>query len=285
MRPWTMNRRQYIIEDPTPRTTVIMQPPGPTTVINPRSTNGGFSLGFCTAVMVACVWAGLNKNNKGSPSNRSSEFDVSGNGDSLSLSPPPPAFTTMVKVAVSMSVSDRDDSSSILSVLQRLAETSDTESRFGVQELTNEVALELLRRSSSITAASAKYEQFKDLDEGDRAFAETSVTERSKFDKETVSTFNGVRLGLDDLKQKDPSQFRATMAVVELIVMIDEMDSEFLPSANTIAGVKSLLTKISSAAMVGESLQGAEILWSPADRKDNLTEKDIVTDYPELQPL
>jgi len=247
--------------------TVIIQPTGrPGMARNSNPASPLFSIGLFSAIIGLSAWSRVKK--------RDNDDNID-DGD----------LTTICKIVVSLSVPDRDDPSSILSVLERLAQTSNTESQFGVSSLTNEVALLLLRQSSSVTAAAGTVDTYSNYKKADRDFAKLSVTERSKFDKETVSSYNGVQLlGLDTTTTASPSDFQATMAVVELIVIMDGLGK--LPSQiSNVADLQEMLQAIASTALVDESLQGAEILWSPTDSKDTLTKRDIVKDYPELRVL
>ena len=74
------------------------------------------------------------------------------------------------------------------------------------------------------------------------------------------------------------------MAVVTLLIEIDG-DSTQLPNVSSMASVEDALRKIASDARVGECLQSAEILWTPEDRSESLSARDVVADYPELRQV
>jgi len=195
------------------------------------------------------------------------------------------AGSSVVKVSVAMEVPDRDDSNSILSVLDRLAQTSRTDSRVGIQNLTSQVALELLRRRSSISSASSSYKHYRDPQKASRDFQTKSVQERSKFEREGVSKFGGVDYSVQgSSKIVKKGDGNATMAVVTLILNIDG-DSTKLPKINSLSDVEEALRKIASDAKVDDCLQSAEILWTPEDRSESLSFRDIVADYPELRSI
>jgi uncharacterized membrane protein len=191
----------------------------------------------------------------------------------------------VVQVTVALEVPNRDDPNSILSALGRLANTAKTDSRVGIQNLTSQVALELLRRKSSIVSASTKYNHFNDRSKALREFNSRSIKERSKFESETVSNYGGVDYGsrggggggygIDN---------KATMAVVTILLSIDG-DSTKVPQIGSVRDVEDALRKIASDSKVDTCLQGAEILWTPEDRSETLTARDVVADYPELRSL
>ena len=190
--------------------------------------------------------------------------------------------TTVAKISVAMQVPNRDDPQSILNVLPRLAQSAQTERRAGLQNLTSQIALELLRRKSQVVSASTSSQHFRDRTKAEQSFGQQSIRERSKFEKESFSRFRGGdwststrRMGGSDLDGK------ATMAVVTLLIEIDG-DATKLPNVSSINSVEEALRKIASDSRVGECLQSAEILWTPEDRSEMLTEREVVADYPEL---
>jgi uncharacterized membrane protein len=117
---------------------------------------------------------------------------------------------------VALEVPNRDDPNSILSVLDRLSQTASTDSRSGVQKLTSEVALELLRRRTSIVSASSSYKHYNDRNKALREFQSKSVQERSKFENENTSRYGS-------LDGSSTGSSKATMAVVTLVIAIDEI--------------------------------------------------------------
>ena len=49
--------------------------------------------------------------------------------------------------------------------------------------------------------------------------------------------------------------------------------------------MEEALRKIASDAKVDDCLQSAEILWTPEDRSETLTLREVVADYPELRSV
>ena len=200
------------------------------------------------------------------------------------------AGTSVVKVSVAMEVPNRDDPSSILSVLNRLSRTAKTDSRVGIQNLTSQVALELLRRRSSIVSASSSYQHYRDSSTAKRDYERMAITERSKFEKETVSQYGGVDYSIIPNASSLPSlggdvvDGKATMAVVTLVMAIDG-DSTKVSTFNSISDVENALQRISSDSKVDDCLQSVEILWTPEDRTESLSLRDVVADYPELRSV
>jgi uncharacterized membrane protein len=154
-----------------------------------------------------------------------------------------------------------------------------------VQVLTSQVAVELLRRKSSIQSAASSYKYSKDERVAQRQFNQWSVEERSKFERENISKFGGLdtsggkrrAFSADETKNE-----KATMVVVTLVLSI-QGDSTKLPTKiQSASDVENALRKIAADAKVDDCLIGAEILWTPEDRNEVLTRQDVVADYPEL---
>jgi uncharacterized membrane protein len=197
------------------------------------------------------------------------------------------AGTSVLQLSVAMEVSNRDDPNSILGALRRLANTAKTDSRVGIQNLTSQVAVELLRRKSSIVSASSSYQHFRDRTQAQREYNSKSIQERSKFEKETISKFGGVDYSLMDNSRNSVGGdgTKATMAVITLVLAIDGDSTKIPTRISSIQDVEEALKRIASDAKVDSCLQSAEILWTPEDAYETLTLRDVIADYPELRSL
>jgi len=201
---------------------------------------------------------------------------------------------SVVEMSVALQVPDRDSPSSILSALRRLSNTARTDSRVGLQNLTSQVALELLRRKSSIVAASTRGRHYSDRDEGgraQRAYNDISIRERAKFQRETVSKYGGVDYASDSKSSKllpsYDSAGKATIAVVTIIMLIDgDSTSKALSSnVNSLGDVEDALSRIAADAKADACLRSAEILWTPEDRSETLSMKEVLADYSSLRSV
>lgn len=195
---------------------------------------------------------------------------------------------TVAEISVAVNVPRRDDSGNILNFLQRLSRFAETDSRVGVSNLVSQVALELLRQRRSIVAASTSYNHYRDGDKAQREFSTIAVRERSKFERETLNRYGGVDYAIiptekgGGLVTGRSGSSRPTLAVISLIVAIDG-DSTKLPKINSFSDVEKALTAIATDVKVSDCLRSAEILWTPEDSNDVLTERDVAADYPSLR--
>jgi hypothetical protein len=191
---------------------------------------------------------------------------------------------SVASITLALSVPDRDDFYSILNKLKRLAESSDTSTRSGVQTLVSNVALELLREESAITSAKTTSSHFRSTNQADREFQRISVQERSKFDKETVNKFGGIDISQRDAVIDNTTNDKATEAVVTISLAI-EGDQTELPEIRSREDLKYALTRIAADAPVEDCLLSAEVLWAPELRSERLTQNDVYSDHPDLYPL
>ena len=191
--------------------------------------------------------------------------------------------TSVVQVSVAVDVPDRDDFYSLLSVLDRLAHPCKYSSREDVRNLISQVAVELLRRKSSIQAASSRYKHVENEKEGQRVLLQWSVDERSKFEQESVTTFSILDVSLSAIggRGDDASNCKETMAVVTLIVSM-QGDSTDVSQIHSLTDVKAALLLIAVNAKMERCLTGAEILWTPLHRNETVSLMDVMADYPEL---
>ena len=195
---------------------------------------------------------------------------------------------SVVELSVALDVPNRDSPNSILSALDRLSRTARTDSRVGLQNLSSQVAMELLRRRDSIVAASSKGKHYRDDSKAQRDFSNLSIEQRGKFERETVNKFGGVDYSEERVRAL-PSEYdsQATSAVVTIIMMIDgdSTSNQLSKRVNSMRDVEGMLRSIAADAKAENCLRGAEILWTPEEKNDFLTMKDVYVDYPDLRSV
>lgn len=196
---------------------------------------------------------------------------------------------SVAEITVALDVPNRDSPNSILSALDRLANTARTDSRVGLQNLTSQVSIELLRRKSSIVAASTRAKHYRDENKALREYNNISIQERGKFQRETVSKFGGVDYSDARTTRSSSTEYssKATVAVVTIVMMIDgDSTSKALSSkVNSIGDVADALSRIAADSKADNCLRGAEILWTPEERDETLTMKEVFADYSTLRSV
>lgn len=191
---------------------------------------------------------------------------------------------TVAKISVALNVPNRSDRNSILSYLHRLSATANTDSRVGISNLVSQVALELLRQKRSIFAADTEYTQFKNGDSAQRDFTSKAIQERSKFEMEKTNKYEGVDYSSFERSNIEALGNQATSAVVTLVIAIDG-DQTKLPQINSMRDLETALTKIAIDVKVDDCLRSAEVLWTPDDDSDVLSQRDVIVDYPKLRTI
>lgn len=195
---------------------------------------------------------------------------------------------SVAELSIALDVSDRDSPNSILSALSRLSKTARTDRRSGVQNLTSQVALELLRRKASIVAASSSASRHRDGNWAQRVYNDLAIEQRSKFERETLSQYGGVEYSDPHTDPPRPEYApKATIAVVTILLLIegDHTSKKLSSNIGSVRDAEEALRCIAADATADECLRGAEILWCPEQREDTLTMRDIVVDYPKLRSL
>jgi len=195
---------------------------------------------------------------------------------------------SVAEISVALEVPDRDSPNSILSALDRLSATAKTDSRVGIQNLTSQVAIELLRRKLSIAAASTRAYHCKDENKAQREYNNISIQQRGKFQTETVSKYGGV--DYSDIRTKSKlSDYsaKATVAVVTIVMLIDgdSTSKQLSKKVNSIRDVEDALSCIAADSKADNCLRGAEILWTPEERGETLTMKEVLADYSSLRSV
>ena len=79
----------------------------------------------------------------------------------------------------------------------------------------------------------------------------------------------------------------ATIAVVTIIMLIDgDSTSKALSSnVNSLRDVEDALSRIATDAKADACLRSAEILWTPEERSETLTMKEVLADYSNLRSV
>ncbi|CAJ1968928.1 unnamed protein product [Cylindrotheca closterium] len=210
---------------------------------------------------------------------------------SIDQSPLGPGATAAF-MTVALQVPDRTSSFSLLKNLESKAMSANTETRQGLQQTVSEVALELLRKDSSIVSVGTSIRHFGSVREAQVAFQKASIMNRSKLDRESVSNVGGsktIQRQQGENKKNGDNFFKpmATMAVVTLGLCIEgnSLSTRTPKQLRSRQDVRKALSQIASDAQTEDCLLSAEILWTPEDDSDFLSETDIYADYPDLYPL
>ncbi|MEO0375079.1 MAG: DUF1517 domain-containing protein [Cyanobacteria bacterium P01_A01_bin.17] len=166
--------------------------------------------------------------------------------------------------------------------LDRIAQSANTGSSAGLAKLLQETTLALLRNPEYWAYATAESEQTR-LATAEAAFNNLALTERSKFQAETLSN---VRSELQQKEQTDAlvkSESNAPSEYIVVTLLVASQGKLTLPQLKSEADLRQALNKL--GAVSSEELIALEALWTPQASGDTLTSDDLVSAYPDLKLL
>ncbi|KAH7280035.1 hypothetical protein KP509_37G049500 [Ceratopteris richardii] len=162
--------------------------------------------------------------------------------------------------------------------LDRIAERADTSTPDGLHYILTETVLSLLRHPDYCISGYSSADVKRNSESGEKLFNELSLEERAKFDEETIVNVNSIfRRG----PSKPSSGFNNEYIVVTVLVAAE---GEFkLPAINSNLDLKEALRKLGSIPK--DQVLAVEVLWTPQDQNDTLSERELLRDYPLLRSL
>ncbi|HEY9825461.1 MAG TPA: DUF1517 domain-containing protein [Stenomitos sp.] len=165
--------------------------------------------------------------------------------------------------------------------LSELSETVDTETQSGLLQLMQESALALLRQPESWTHAKGTSQTVKDALAAEQLINQLSVEVRSKLSSETLVNVGG-RVRRNSFKAPGLEEDPAAYIVVTLLIGTAH-DRALFEQVNTAEDLKRCLEQL--AGLPEEYLMTLEVIWSPQEASDSLTEEELLTEYSDLKQI
>jgi len=169
---------------------------------------------------------------------------------------------------------------SIQDRLSEFAARGDTTSEAGLASLLQQSALEILRHKDSVRYAAAEARGPLTLTNAETAMNGVSLAERSRFQVERMRAADG-RTARSDAPAEEGKE-ALELVVVTLVAATRSKLDNFRPIGNP-EELAALLSELGGIPPTG--LLGLEVIWTPADANDSMTETDVMTTYPELRSL
>ncbi|KAB1669159.1 hypothetical protein ES319_1Z070600v1 [Gossypium barbadense] len=119
----------------------------------------------------------------------------------------------------------------------------------------------------------------RSMDKGEKRFNQLSIEERGKFDEETLVNVSNIRR-LSTTFQK-ASVFNNEYIVITILVAAEGVHK--LPLIKGSGDLAVALQKL--ASIPTSKILAVEILWTPQNENDTLSERELLEDYPLLRPL
>ncbi len=162
--------------------------------------------------------------------------------------------------------------------LAQFAADGDTGSEGGLAHLLQQTALELLREKESIRYGSAEASGPFSLANGESKLNALALAERSRFQVERVR-------GADGSVRRSSAAPTTSAEVLEYLVV-----TILLATRVSLGGIQKLTDRDELDAVLSalgsvppHGILGLEVIWTPADPDDALTESDMLLTYPHLR--
>jgi uncharacterized membrane protein len=165
--------------------------------------------------------------------------------------------------------------------LQRYAETATTNTVAGLATALQEATMALMRHQDYWRYGVVRVQRVDTIDEAERGFNQAISQERVKLSEELTTNIEGVRRQTprrESPKADEVGQY----LVVTLIVATGypEFTDYRTPSLKDMEGTLQRL-----GTLLAADILALEVIWSPENPDDALTEDELLTEYPELSGL
>ena len=212
-------------------------------------------------------------------SNRAGGADFSNDGTTGALG----GGATVMKIQLSLS-SDWSQPGNIMETLTRLAEKNSAMSgRTDLSKLLSESVIALLRRQNEWKSAAFEGEQFTlGPQKAEPYFQRLAVQERAKFEEENSSSSVAVIKSSNSGRGAQPTE-----VVVSLVVAVRGQSTAYSRNVRSLAEVKKCLQGLAADSLSdeGENVMAVEVLWTPSEPGNVISEREIIEDYPEVRQL
>lgn len=164
--------------------------------------------------------------------------------------------------------------------LADFAAKGDTSTEAGLTALLQQTALELLREKDAVRYVGGEARGPLSLTNAETAMNGMALAERSRFQVERVRGSDG-RVVRSEAPAEEGREALELVVVTLLAATRTPLDKFDHPSSpEELSAVLSELGGVSPDAILG-----LEVIWTPADPNDSMTETDVMTTYPELRSL
>jgi uncharacterized membrane protein len=189
-------------------------------------------------------------------------------------------LTTDIVTVSHLQVALRSRATRLQAKFSEIALRTNTATPEGLFALLQEAAHTLLENADFWTHVLASSQTVDSRQQAEALFNKFSLQERAKFSAETLTNVNGV------VSQQQPtapssSEKPAYIVVTLLLGTIDDA-----PLFNEIYSISLLRDVLEDIALSRpRSLLAFELLWTPQDPADSLTETDLAANYAEMVPI
>ena len=203
-----------------------------------------------------------------------SDGGVWGSDDLRPAQTPDRAYVHKVQLGLGRSARD------LQKRFESFAAEGDTSSEAGLANLLQQAALELLREKESIRYGAVEGGGPLSLTNAETKLNALALAERSRFQVERVRGADG------KVRRSDAAATTSDEVLEYLLVTILVATRRPLPALAELKDREDLEAVLSELGGVPpEGMLGLEVIWTPADPDDALTESDMLVTYPHLRGL
>ena len=168
--------------------------------------------------------------------------------------------------------------------LEKIADKADTSTTEGLHYVLEETVLALLRNPEYCVYGYATSASARGPEEAEDTFNEFSMDERGKLAEETLVNVNSRKRSTSAVKtDKDGDEENGINEYI-LVTIIAACDGGLkLPAVTDSAELRTALKRV--GAIRADALQAVEVIWTPQEEGDTLTEDELLIDYPSLNVL
>jgi uncharacterized membrane protein len=164
--------------------------------------------------------------------------------------------------------------------LEQFAAEGDTASETGLAQLLGQTALELLREKSSIRYGTVQAAGPLSLARAETKMNGLALAERSRFQVERVRGAEG------KVRRSDVAATASPDVLEYLVVTVIVATRTPCPGLTRLGSTEELDAVLRELGGIApDTLLGLEVVWTPADPEDALTEADLLVTYPDLRAI
>ncbi|XVF28850.1 hypothetical protein REPUB_Repub15cG0067500 [Reevesia pubescens] len=163
--------------------------------------------------------------------------------------------------------------------LTEIALTTDTSTAKGWNFILEETTSSLLHHPNCYLYGYSSVTQYWTLGGAEQHFKRLSKEERLKFDVESLVNINNIKRQRAVVQKAD----KVHKDRIVVTVLVAAQGAHNLPTIRTSNNVKEALQSL--AEISSSKLKAVEVLWSPQDETDSLSDEDLLENYPQLRQL
>ncbi|KAJ4825531.1 hypothetical protein Tsubulata_033523 [Turnera subulata] len=170
---------------------------------------------------------------------------------------------------------------SLQTELNQIAKTTNTSSSFGWYLILRATISALLRNSHDFISYYSFVKHYDSTGSAEDTFQGLAAKERAKFDIVSLVNLNNVKIQREVIPQasKDGKDY----IVVTILVAASRRCK--IPRIKSKDGLKKALESLNSNIKFPSDLLGVEVLWTPQNEEDTLSEKELHENYSALKPI